>query len=367
MNQEIACLQGQFTASGVVSGELVYVGNGLAEDILSARERLQGAVALLDTRSVGECMGGKYVPVNGRVRMACEAGASAVVLISTEDTGGPSMEVIGIPSPSAIPCVMVSRDSGRVLTQAAGEGSSEVRVEASGRSSRGTCANLIADIPAYRASETILLGAHLDTTHNTPGVLDDLSGVVTMMEIARLLAPFRSQFRRNLRLIAYTAEELGFAGSSTWVSEHREELGSIPFVVNFDSLNDATARGTAVMWSPEMRAYISRVFTEAGFSIDVRNFFCMSSDYLPFMLAGVPACRPAAFEAGIPPWSHTPEDDTEHFDPGWIAENARVYGTLLAHLVTDANPLPAAHLSPDGVRRLLEAEQVSESLREFGL
>jgi len=67
-----------------------------------------------------------------------------------------------------------------------------------------------------------------------------------------------------------------------------------------------------------LRNCIALELRQAQRRVDVRNLFCMSSDYLPFILEGIAAARPAGFDASFPPWSHTRMDTSDKIPPDWI-------------------------------------------------
>ena len=186
-----------------------------------------------------------------------------------------------------------------------------------------------------------------------------------MLEISRALAPFRTTFRRTLRLIAFTGEEYGLIGSKAYVKQHARELDSIRFVLNLDGLFPQTAQGMAVMWAPAMRDYIEKAFRETQCDVDVQNMFCMSSDYVPFMLAGIVTARQADLQDSFPPWSHTRHDTPDKIPPDWIRLNAMTYAQLLARILTDPRPLPTKRLSPEEVRTLVEKEDAREALEAW--
>lgn len=67
-------------------------------------------------------------------------------------------------------------------------------------------ANIITEIRGFEEPERIILiGAHYDTIEDTPGADDNASAVAGLLELYRLLSPFR--FRRTLRFVAFTLEE----------------------------------------------------------------------------------------------------------------------------------------------------------------
>lgn len=115
-----------------------------------------------------------------------------------------------------------------------------------------------------------------------------------------------------------------------------------------------------------MRDYCEAAFRNAGHRVDVRNAFSVSSDYFPFMLAGIPSARQADWEGTVPIWWHTAADDLAHIQPEWVRQNVLTYAPLLARLLTDPAPLPARRLSSEEVQARLAAEGVGEWMQAQG-
>jgi len=364
-HQAYDCLQYLYTASEDLILPLVDVTKGLPDDTQRSGQHMRGTAMLMNGRVIE---GGKSVPIIARIMAAYKQGAGAIIFRNMDPIGLPLLEVPDLRGSGGtpVPCVSVSGEAADELARVANS-MARVRVKTDGSSSPGLCANLVADIgPDKPPARTIILGAHLDSHWNAPGAFDNLTGVATVFEIARLLAPFRSRFRRTLRIVAYTGEETGYLGSKSFVARHREELDSIDFVVNMDGIFTSTARGMAVMWSPQMRDYAAGVFGKTGSYVDVRNHFCSSSDYLPFMLEGIPAARPADWEDSFPLGSHTEKDTLSGVRVDWIRLNAMVYAQLLAHILVDPNPLPARRLTADEVLDRVRQEDMSDNLRLQG-
>lgn len=350
--------------SRTVFGPLLDVGSGSEGDLDRLGDRVAGSVLLLRGH---ESCGSRFVPIQIRVKEACRRGAAALLLRNLIPGAGPAIELMGVESDVPIPVLGVSWEDAGELAAVARDGKATIRLETSGSSMHTECVNTVADLgPVSEDAEIIILSAHMDTFHVNPGSFDNLTGVITLLEIARALAPFQAQFVRRLRLVVYTGEEYGFLGSRAYIAQHPDELERIRFVFNMDSLWPATADAIAVMWSPEMRDYIAQVFAETARSVEVRNLFCMSSDYLPFLLEGIACARPAGFEAAFPPYSHTRMDTPDKTPPDWIRLNAMSHGQLLARLVTDPRPLPTQRKSALEVQKLLDKEGARELIRVYG-
>ncbi len=125
----------------------------------------------------------------------------------------------------------------------------------------------------------------------------------------------------------------------------------------------------AVIWAPEMRDYIDKNFRQMKCKVDVQNMFCMSSDYLPFMLAGVAAARPADVldpNQPYPDISHTALDTSDRVPAEWITLNAMNFAKMLACMLTDPQPLPSERKTPQQVRALIDRDDVAEELIAYG-
>jgi carboxypeptidase Q len=353
-------LQAPHSGSGVCSGRLVDAGDGSLAEVGHVGGSLQSAIALMAGRSVGVM---RNEPVARRIRLLEDAGAVGAIVVSSHPEL-PEVCWLGARNGVAIPVLGVSGRDGAELAERARSADVSVRLEARGQGREAICQNLVADLgPAGESREVIVLGAHFDSFHLAPGAFDNLSGVVTMVVIAGALAPLQERFVRKLQIITYTAEELGeYAGSRAYVRARAAELDRIRFALNLDSLFDGTALGFGVMWSPPMRDYIARTLEKRHPEVEVRNLFCMSSDYLPFMLQGIPTGRPANWHSRFPRWSHTWEDTGDKVTPAWLKSNAAVCAQTLLAMLVDRAPLPGARLTPDQVRRLLRLEAAEDDL-----
>lgn len=81
--------------------------------------------------------------------------------------------------------------------------------------------NLLGELPGTDlADEVVILGAHFDSTHASPGATDNAAGVAAMMEAARLLLAVEARPRRTIRVALWGGEEEGLLGSRAYVRRH---------------------------------------------------------------------------------------------------------------------------------------------------
>ena len=84
--------------------------------------------------------------------------------------------------------------------------------------------NLIAHIPS-ESEPQFIIGAHFDAVPGTPGADDNASGVVALLEAARVTAP--SDAAKSIEWIAFNAEEYGMVGSSHYVESLKEQKRNV--------------------------------------------------------------------------------------------------------------------------------------------
>ena len=95
-----------------------------------------------------------------------------------------------------IPSVYISREEGEVILQ--GEGKIKLEINTTRKEARG--ANLMARInPDYK--KKLVVTAHMDTKHGTPGALDNGTGVVILLLLSSIIKPEDIDFSLELLLL----------------------------------------------------------------------------------------------------------------------------------------------------------------------
>ncbi len=94
--------------------------------------------------------------------------------------------------------------------------------------------NVIADLNTSKETDQILvLSAHYDTVSEEPGIIDNTSGVVTLLEVAHMVSNLSLPF--DLRFIFFSSEERYLYGSKYYVSNLTEnDLNHIAACINVD-------------------------------------------------------------------------------------------------------------------------------------
>jgi len=83
--------------------------------------------------------------------------------------------------------------------------------------------------------EIYVLGGHYDVyTNGAPGADDDGSGTASIMEAARVLSA--SSYKRTIKLINFSGEEMGLLGSQAYASQAAQQGDNILGMVNMDMI-----------------------------------------------------------------------------------------------------------------------------------
>ncbi|HEY3485178.1 MAG TPA: M20/M25/M40 family metallo-hydrolase, partial [Ilumatobacteraceae bacterium] len=151
-----------------------------------------------------------------------------------------------------------------------------------------------------RTDRVVVVGAHLDSVPEGPGINDNGSGSATTLEIALQMAASGVEPENQVRFAFWGAEEAGLVGAEHYVTNlAARELKNIALNLNFDMLGSPNyvrfvydgdgSDGTA---GPNGSGRIERVFTDYFASQGLATeptAFDGRSDYGPFIAAGIPA------------------------------------------------------------------------------
>ncbi|HEY8167670.1 MAG TPA: M20/M25/M40 family metallo-hydrolase [Candidatus Limnocylindrales bacterium] len=150
-----------------------------------------------------------------QVVAAQAAGAAAFVAAYPEaPTGSPPRTTLIDPAGLAIPALGATGPAAEALAATAAAGGT-ARLVGDGRTTTAPTRSVLAELPGSEPGPVVMLGAHLDSVMDGPGMNDDGSGTAALLEIARALGGRRP--RSTIRLAFWSAEEAGLIGSRHYV------------------------------------------------------------------------------------------------------------------------------------------------------
>jgi carboxypeptidase Q len=159
---------------------------------------------------------------------AARVGAVAALIRST-GTGDPKLPHTGATQyddgVDRIPFAALSAEDALLLHRMIKDGRApRVRLRLGGHMEEEVeSANVVGEIPGSdRASEIVLIGAHLDSWDVGRGALDDAAGCALVLEVARLLGA--ASPRRTVRVVLFMNEERGLSGARAYADLHASEV-----------------------------------------------------------------------------------------------------------------------------------------------
>lgn len=242
-----------------------------------------------------------------KAQNAAAAGASAVIIFNEGNPGRTDAFGGTLVNPQPIPVLSVSFAVGEALVNAVSPATNlpVVHVKTDTRTTTQTTKNLIADLPGGRPDRVIVVGAHLDSVAEGPGINDNGSGSSMILELALRMKKMHLHTRNKLRFAWWGAEEEGLLGSTHYVGNLTPtELANIAMNLNFDMVASPNyvrmvydGDGSATPddpddAGPDGSAEIEEVFnTWFGWRrLAVEpTAFDGRSDYGPFIEQGIPA------------------------------------------------------------------------------
>ena len=298
----------QYSGSGTVTGQLVPT-----RDVLVPPPATSG--------STSGCEPADFVPASAtqpqialvqrgtctfeiKAANAQAAGYDAVLIFNEGQEGRTETLEGTLGRAFTLPVLGLSFEEGRALYRASQAGRVVVRAAATtDNRPNAVTKNLLAQTRGGDPDKVVVVGAHLDSVQEGPGINDNGSGTATILEIARQMARLKVQPQQKVRFAFWGAEESGLLGAEHYVSSLSDRgLSRIYANLNFDMLGSPNyarfvydgdgSASAASPAGPPGSAQIERIFS-SYFSVrglaSEPTAFDGRSDYGPFIAVGIPA------------------------------------------------------------------------------
>jgi Zn-dependent M28 family amino/carboxypeptidase len=225
-----------YSAGGDVTGEVATVGfddsaGGRGDQGCAAGdwdEFPDGAIAVTPP---GPCLR------RDTVEHAQEAGAVALVVPNDAwEPGEARRPTLLFPDGIEIPVISAIGEVGEAL-EAAAEDGTEVHLEVETRIGEASVRNVIAQ--HGEGEPVVMLGAHLDSVLDGPGLNDNASGTAAVLEVAHLLTD--AGHPGTIRVGLWAGEEFGLHGSRAYVMSQPGIASELDAYLNLDMLGSVNA------------------------------------------------------------------------------------------------------------------------------
>jgi len=360
VERKIPCIALPHSASGSIEADLVFLGDGPIDIYEKRREEIEGNIVMVTSRTPAGMT--RSLHRNEKFQRSVLAGAEGWIFMNHYPTYGPPTGGI---SP-IIPSLGVSYEDGCYLTRLLKrKGEVKVRIETECENVDVESYNVVADIPASNEEEKVIYGGHYDGHDIAVGALDDATGAVCVMEVARVLAKERENLKRSIRFILFAAEEIGLYGSRAYVAEHGDEMGDVRFMLNFDGAGRAGRQGFGLHGWSDLEHFFEEVARIVGVDIPISQGVSPYSDHWPFLLKGVPTSGMGdpeeARRRGGRGYGHTMHDTVDKAN--LRAQRECVANSALAAVrILNTDNWPVVHRGQEEIEKLVHGRGYDETL-----
>ncbi|KAK8205723.1 hypothetical protein IWZ01DRAFT_52635 [Phyllosticta capitalensis] len=280
-----------YSPSGSVSAPLVQVSN-LGCSASDYPADVSGAIALIERGTCEFGLKAAYAGAAGAV--------GAVIYNNAEGNLSGTLGSVSRPEGTYPPTVGIALEQGEALVGLLAGGEAVVGdLDVVSIIENRTTNNVIAQTKGGDANNVLMLGAHADSVDAGPGINDDGSGSIGILEVALQLAQF--SVNNAVRFAWWSAEEFGLLGSTHYVeTASTATLDKIRLYLNFDMIaspnfiyaiydGDGSAFNiSGPAGSAQAEALFEDFFKDQGLPSQATEFDGRS-DYGPFLDAGIAA------------------------------------------------------------------------------
>lgn len=300
--------------------------------------------------------------------VAKSVGAAAAIIYNNAD--GDLNGTLGAPGTAYAPVTGITKADGEALRAEMAKGAVTMKFVLDKVVEQRTTFNVLAETRTGRADNVVMLGAHLDSVADGPGINDNGSGSAAILETAVQLGRV-NKVNNKVRFAWWAGEELGLLGSTHYVNDlvdnNPNELKNIAGYLNFDMVGspnyiigvyDANqSTYPAPVEVPAGSAELEKTFTDYFDSTKqpwVDTEFSGRSDYQAFIENGVAATGLFTGADGVKtaeevrlfggtegiihdPNYHKPGDNLANVNRTSLGINARAIGYVTGSLAYDTS------------------------------
>lgn len=227
-----------------------------------------------------------------------------------------------------IPSVYMTEEEGNKLLPYAGK---TVQLKSISKRIPGKGYNVIAR-KGVLSSERIVITAHIDAKKGTPGAIDNATGVVALLLLARLLEDYDGS--RMIEIVALNGEDYyAVPGQMRYISENQGRFDEIQLNINIDGAGYKEGKTAFSFYGlPDEieRKAVDVIHTFNGITEGVQ---WVQGDHSIFIQSGCPAIAVSSewFTEHIDSQeiTHTPKDNITIVDPHKVVEIAEALNLLL--------------------------------------
>lgn len=371
VQREVAAISLPYSPPADLEGEVISVGQGEEEDFQRLGDQARGKI-VLSAAEASPGPGQRSSHRREKFARAIEAGAIAF-LFANQNPG--MLAITGSLAagfPAEIPGLGLPKESGDYLLRLLGHGPVRVRIHLEASFAPTSSQNVLARVgPPAEDGPFVILGGHYDAHDVAVGALDNATGAVICLEVARCLAKVADLLPMPVHLALFACEEVGLLGAWHYAARAESSLGRCRFVLNVDSAATGFpgSENLNLCGFPELVPYFERMGQEMSYQFPVKDALSAYSDHFPFAVAGVPNATlgardqtPGLVGRG---WGHTAADTVDKVSPKAIQASAATAARILLRILFDES-WPGQHRRREEMAEAIASSPIGWYVEKFG-
>ena len=348
---------------GGVEGEIINLGEGSVDSFNKRKDEIPGKI-VLSFETGGRTPTGMKRTIHRKEKFNRSADAGAVAFVFGNPVPGLLATTGSCCQNRAadMPGIGICKEHAEVITRLMDDGPVRARVTTTDQIEPMTSWVPSGDIPgSEKPDEVVIVGAHFDGHSISQGAVDDGSGTIVVMDVARILAKHKGKFKRTLRFLCFPLEESGLIGSVAYTKTHERHMDKVQLMVNLDGAGGGRPGSWVVSGHEELIPYLGDVSKETGYAMKAYERLSGYSDHFPFFLMGAPSIslgrpldQPARLGRGL---SHTRADTFDKVNFKDVKEATMVVARMVMRAANE----------PDRIAKHKSWEEVKEKLDEYEL
>ncbi len=363
IQKEIPCITLPHSPPVDMEAEIFDIGPGAPIDFDTQGEKIKGKILMTNSEIFPKKVK-RWVHRQEKYGRSMMAGAVGFIFVNHYPGYGPATGGIGdYDSAGPIPGISISKEDGAFIERLARrKGKVKIRITSTDKLARMTSWNVVGELPGTeKPDEIILLGSHYDGHDISQGASDPASGVVAVMEAARVLAKHANSLPRTIRFVMWGVEEIGLLGSFEYTRAHADELHKIRFYLNMDGAGGSPSKDINLHEWPSLQKTVEGYREEMALDFAIGQAFHSASDHYPFLLKGVTTAGIEAVEIsrGGRGYGHTQFDTVDKVTLQGIRD-ASALAARIALRVALEEDWPASPRDAESVDKLLNQPERTE-------
>ena len=227
-----------------------------------------------------------------------------------------------------IPSVYMTEDEGRRLLPYAGK---TVVLQSISKRIPGKGYNVIAR-KGKQSNERIVITAHIDAKKGTPGAIDNATGIVVLLLLAKLLEDYEGD--RMIEIVAFNGEDYyAVPGQMLYITKNQGHFNEIVLNINIDGAGYREGKSAFSFYDlpEEIKKNVNEVINK--FNGITEGVQWLQGDHSIFIQNGCPAIAVSSewftVNIGSQEITHTPKDNIAIVDCQKVVEIAEALNLLV--------------------------------------